>query len=377
MILVQAETFTDAKSRELKVAKARGSFHRDRFRFKAGDLARWPRSSEPEIHIFPAWGWVNAILSVDGIDLANRVCCVKNRNCSQELRPGNRYFVENVFEALDAPGEWFLDRGRGRLHYRPKAAGFSGKGVVAPALDRVVDIAGEEPGGKEGEIYQKREGIEAGKRKEPRFAEHIVVRGFTFRHTKYSLEMGSVYTPDDGCIWLRRARHCVIENCRFLGVGGYAVRMSALASDNHIIGNEIAEAGQAGYESAEQPKRNVVAGNHIHHCGRIWKHVAGVYVTTGGDNRIAHNTITDVPRYGVSLKSFKAGSASHGNVVEYNRILRTTLETNDTGAIETLGRDREDTGNVIRCNLILDVVGLKTTETGEMLTPFYTWGFSC
>lgn len=379
VVLVQAETFVDAKSKELKVAKGRGAHYKNKFRFAPGDIEAWPRSSEPEIHIFPAWGWVNAILSVDRIDPEERVCYVKNRNCSQELRPGNRYFVENVFEALDAPGEWFLDSAGGRLYYRPKDAGFTGEDVVAPALDRVIDISGDDPGGKEGEIYQKREGVEAGGKAGPRFAEHIVIRGFTFRHTKYSLEMGSVYTPDDGTIWLRRARHCVIEDCRFLGVGGYAVRMSMLASDNHIIGNTVAEAGQggvlmAGYEGATQPSRNVVAGNRIHHCGRIWKHVAGVYVTTGSGNRIAHNTITDMPRYGISLKSFRPGSASHRNTVEYNRILRTNLETNDTGAIETLGRDREDTGNVIGCNLILDVVGLKTSETGEMLTPYYTWG---
>jgi len=212
-----------------------------------------------------------------------------------------------------------------------------------------------------------------------RFAEHVVIRGFTFRHTDYSLEMASVYTPDDGVIHLRLARHCLIEGCRFLGVGGYAVRLSLHSSDNAILANEVAEGGQGGIllvgdRTESQPRNNLIAGNHIHHCGRIWKHVAGVYVTTGSGNRIAHNTITHVPRYGISLKTFGKGSASHRNLVEFNRILFSNLETNDTGAIETLGRDQEDTGNVIRGNLILDVVGLGTTERGELLTPYYTWG---
>src|SRR5262249_56337577 len=30
-----------------------------------------------------------------------------------------RYWVENVFEALDAPGQWYLDRPQGRLYYLP------------------------------------------------------------------------------------------------------------------------------------------------------------------------------------------------------------------------------------------------------------------
>jgi len=346
------------------VQKGQGRPAKDRFHFKKGDIGNWPRSPEPEIHIFPAWGWVNAILSVDRIDHEQRIVWVKNRNCSQELRPGNRYFVENVFEALDQPGEWFLDRREGRLYYWPREPDFEKRGVVAPVLDRLIEIAGER--------------TTVGGASPPRFAEHIVIRGFTFRHTTYSLEQPSVYTPSDAVIWLRRARACVVEGCKFLGVGGYAVRLSEKSSKNSVIGNEVGEAGQGGVllvgPGATQPTANLIAGNYIHHCGRIWKHVAGVYVTTGSGNRIAHNTITDVPRYGISLKSFGPGNGSHRNVVEFNKLLRTNLETNDTGAIETLGRDKADTGNVIRGNLILDVVGLKTTETGQMLTPHYTWG---
>ncbi|NQT51754.1 right-handed parallel beta-helix repeat-containing protein, partial [bacterium] len=360
--------------------KGRRGHSRTMFRFRPGDVRPWPKSPDPEIHIFPAWGWVNAILSVERIDAGAGVVHVTNRNCSQELRPGNRYFVENVFEALDAPGEWYLDRRLGRLHYRPKEADFAKRGAVAPRLDRIIDIAGRVPP-HETEVLKAGDKTRtvAAKPPAPQFAEHIVIRGFTFRHTTYSLEMGSPYTPDDGAVWLRRARRCVVEGCQFPGIGGYAVRLSMRARENHIIGNTVKEAGQGGvllvgYDTATQPRGNVIAGNHITHCGAIWKHVAGVYVTTGGGNRIAHNTITDVPRYGVSLKSFGAGRASHGNVIEFNRLVRTNLETNDTGAIETLGRDREDTGNIIRGNLILDAVGFKTTETGEMLTPFYTWG---
>ncbi len=351
-----------------KATKGHRGYALDCFCFRAGDIKRWPRSPEPEIHIFPAWGWVNAILSVGKIDFDAHVVHVKNRNCSQGLRPGNRYFVENVFEALDTPGEWYLDRADGKLHYWPVGNDFTGRTVVAPVLDHLIEIAGTAP-----------EENAANDKTASRYAQHIVIHGFTFRHTKYSLEVPSVYQPSDATVRLCRARHCLIEDCRFLGVGGYAVRLSTLACDNHVLGNTVIEAGQGGVlmdgtVTTSQPKRNVVAGNRIERCGKIWKHVAGVYVTTGSDNRIAHNTITDVPRYGISLKTYRPGYASHGNVIEYNRLVRTNLETNDTGAIETLGRDKEDSGNVISHNIMLDSVGFKTTESGEILTPYYTWG---
>lgn len=374
VILVQAETFESGNAKEFSISrKSRTKVAKDRFHFKPGDLGHWPQSPEPEIHIFPAWGWVNAVLSVDRIDFDKRIVYVKNRNCTQELRPGNRYFVENVFEALDEPGEWYLDRAEGRLYYWPRDDDFVQKTVIAPVLDRIVDIAGDIEQESDAESQTKP------KEKEHRFVEHITFRNLTFKHTKYSLEMDSVYTPDDGAIWMHQARHCAVENCKFLCLGGYAVRLSSLTNENRILENSVIEAGQGGVllvsnSTARQPHDNVIAGNRIERCGRIWKHVAGVYVTTGSGNLIAHNTITDMPRYGISLKSFSTGNASHNNVVEYNRLLRTNLETNDTGAIETLGRDREDSGNVIRYNFILDAVGLKTTELGEMLTPFYTWG---
>ncbi|NOY81792.1 MAG: hypothetical protein GXP31_12420, partial [Kiritimatiellaeota bacterium] len=364
-ITVQAEAFIEGKAKEYGVSQSPGSrskWHRDRFFFRTGDIRPWPRSPAPEIHIFPAWGWVNAILSVDHVDFSTNTVYVKGRNCTQDLRPGNRYYVENVFEALDSPGEWYLDQEKGRLYYRPRTPDFKGRrDAVAPALFSLIRIHGDDD-------------IAAAAR-----AGHIEFHGFTFRHTRYSLEMDSVYTPDDAAIQIENADHCRIEDCRFVGLGGYAVRLRGNSSHNRICANTIIDGGQGGVllegaESSVQPRSNEIAGNRIERCGRIWKHVAGVYVTTGSDNRIAHNTIREMPRYGISLKSFSGGRASHGNVVEYNRIERSNLETNDTGAIETLGRDRADSGNIIRFNLILDVVGLKTTETGEFLSPHYTWG---
>lgn len=375
VLVVQAEAYETAKAKESDVRTPRGKHHRDRFRFRPGDIRPWPRSPAPEIHIFPAWGWVNAILSIDRVDHDEHICYVTNRNCSQELRPGNRYFVEGVFEALDMPGEWFLDCKQGRVYYWPVDSSFVVKGVIAPALDRLIVLRGEDGNDKAAGENDRASSSD----RAPRHVEHVHIRGITFRHTTYSLEAPSVYSPEDAAIQMTRARHCTIEDCTFLGVGGYAIRMGNFADGNKILGNTILDAGQGGVtlkgdRNETQPTDNVIAGNRMHHLGAIWKHVAGVFVSTGSRNRIAHNTITDVPRYGASLKSYGPGGGSHENIIEYNRILRTNLETNDTGAIETLGRDRQDTGNVIRYNLILDSIGLKTSPTGEIMTPYYTWG---
>ena len=178
LLVVQAEAYEEAKAREFGVSH-KSAVHKDRFHFRAGDWQPWPRSPEPEVHIFPAWGWVNSILSVERVDFERLLVHVTNQNCTQELRLGNRYFVANVFEALDTPGEWYLDRKAGKIYYWPRRADFAEKGVFAPALDRLVDLRGDIDGEDETQVGST--GQNAGR--ERRFVEHVAFRGLTFKHT--------------------------------------------------------------------------------------------------------------------------------------------------------------------------------------------------
>ena len=52
-------------------------------------------------------------------------------------------FVENVFEELDAPGEWFLDRDKGVLYFMPPAGLDVTKAVFeAAGLKHLVEFRG-------------------------------------------------------------------------------------------------------------------------------------------------------------------------------------------------------------------------------------------
>ncbi len=53
------------------------------------------------------------------------------------------YWVENVFEALDTAGQWYLDRPQGRLYYLPKSGEDPASAeIIAPRLTQVVRITG-------------------------------------------------------------------------------------------------------------------------------------------------------------------------------------------------------------------------------------------
>ncbi len=358
VMVIQAEAWKNAQGREMTRDLSYPATP-DVLPFGEGDIPPDWDLTGADVMIFPAWGWVGGPIPVGGVDWAECQLTLTGQNAQQKIERGNRYYLRNVRQALDQPGEFYCDDRAGELSYIPKSPGFEAQGVVAPLLDRIIEVSGSA--------------------EDDSWPEHIHFRGLSFKDTTYSPGIKSLYQDPDAAIWIRHARNVVIEGCTFSQLGGNAVNFALNANGCKVLGCTMTEMGgggviMTGEKAADQPTNCVVAGCTMSFLGRIYKHVAGVYVTTGSGHRVAYNTITDVPRYAISFKSYNAESYSHDNVAEYNEMLRTNLETNDTGAIETLGRDRQPSGNIIRDNLILDVVGMKHLPEGGLISPFYTWG---
>jgi hypothetical protein len=356
LLVVQAQKYAEAKGREMRVSQGSGyAARKDILPFGKGDVPEWDLTGA-QVQLFPAWGWVGGKVQIGGVDREKGVLKLTGGNAQQEIRLGNRYYLENVREALDEPGEFFLDKQGGELLYRPHSRDFADREVVAPKLDRLVHFQGSDTA----------------------WPEHIRFENLEFRDAVYSLAVGSLYCPDDAAIWVDQARHIDVDSCTFTLLGGYAVKFINRSRDCTVTRCHMYDLGQGGViargDDVTEPENCVVAGCHMHDLGLIYQHVAGVYVTTGNSFRVSHCDIHDVPRYAISFKSYGPKGNSHGCIAEYNDIRRTNLETNDTGAIETLGRDRKPTGNIIRYNLILDTIGMKHTPDGKILSPYYTWG---
>ena len=356
LVVVQAEAYDKGLGKEGMFAAPVGATGNcKRFDYDPGSLRNWKDITGADVHVFPRYGWVSAVATVERIDTRRHKIVLAGKGCNQAIQLGNRYFIEGFREALDAPGEWCLDSRTGRLDHWPTDPTFARHHVVAPVHDRVIHLKGEfEP-----------TDTKAPGRKTRRYVRHVRLQGLTITDTTYSMRMASLYYPDDAAVWLDGAQHCVIRDCTFTHIGGWAARLNLDASDNRILNNTVAFAGQGGVylngRPEVHPTRNTIAGNHIHHCGLIYKHVAGVYLRTSNGNRIANNLIHHMPRYGISWKLHSAR-----NVVEYNHVHHVNLETHDTGGIESWVADP---GNVIRGNLIHDSIGLRTTSAGEILTP--------
>lgn len=124
------------------------------------------------------------------------------------------------------------------------------------------------------------------------------------------------------------------------------------STDNLIGGNDFLSLGSSGVEMAIGSHRNKIFANGFDGIGTIVKHSSAVSGYGISDNQIAQNDIQNSSRYGVSIKNWSDETANFNNVIEYNWIYNTCTETADGGAIEMLGRNKKNTGAIIRGNII-------------------------
>jgi len=329
LVVFQAEAFAASHGRQLSIGGTGGS--KTEFHYGPGEFkAAWAQAPDAELHIFQSGSCraFKEILAIKAVDEQTRTVTVTGPEAVADLHTGDRYFVENLFEELDAPGEWYLHRATGVLTFIPPDGFGDASEVVAPTVGRIIEVAG---------------------------ASHLRFAGLRLRN--------SDYTPEDGCggygmgnngtVYLGEAHHCVLEGCAVTHTGRYAVCISG-GGDHVVRRNDFAHSAQGGVLILSSAG-NEVLDNHIHDCGAIYKHVGGVVLQGKGtdDNRIAHNHIHRISRYGITLKS-----AGLRNIIEFNRVHETNLETYDTGGIEVTQHDRElRSGSAIRHNIVGDSVG--------------------
>lgn len=133
------------------------------------------------------------------------------------------YRLHNVFEALDSPGEFYLDRTSGKLHYVPRRGEDPFTAVVtAPYLHQILVVRGR-PGHPVG---------------------NLVFDGITFSHSKLlpGEHWGTGNSPSsspDGTIHLTHARDITFRNCAFHQLGEYALSLAHGSQDINVIGNSF------------------------------------------------------------------------------------------------------------------------------------------
>jgi parallel beta-helix repeat protein len=331
------------------------NYHTDcqSFEFAPGDIRPdWHNLEDVEVIVYHFW--TDSHLPIQAIDTAKNVVTFKHKAgkvfTDDFTEAGARYIVENVYEALDAPGEWYLDRKTGVLSYLPlPGEDLASAQVIAPAAPALMVFKGD-PVQRE-------------------FVEHLQFRGISFEYANFQLPpgnsndaQGSASVP--AAIQATGLRNCAFERCAFRNLGTWAIDLKDGCRNNRFTANELSNLAAGGIRingGTEQnhPLRasggNLIADNRLHHWGEVYPSAVGVLLMNTGGNTVEHNDIHHGWYTGISI-GWKWGylrSVSRDNRIEYNHIHDIGQGLlSDMGGIYTLG---VSPGTVIRYNHIHDV----------------------
>ncbi len=316
--------------------------------------ARWADPRGGFIHAMHRHMWGDYHYIITGKNSDGAVTYEGGWQNNRQMGMHGKYrFVENIFEELDAPGEWFLDEKTDTLYfYPPTGVKMNEATVEAVRLRHLIELRGDE-------------------KRPVRF---VTFRDLTFRHVartfmdnKEPMVRSDWTTYRGGAIFFNGAEDCTLEDCFLDQVGGNAVFVNnynrrlvvrgchiaragangvAFVGDPNAARNPLFEYGQRqayadidkhpGPKAQNFPAQCRVEDCLIHLSGRVEKQTAPVQIELAQDITVRHCSIYDVPRAGINIGDGCWG----GHLIEFCDVFDTVKETGDHGSFNSWGRDR-------------------------------------
>ncbi|MEA4948453.1 MAG: right-handed parallel beta-helix repeat-containing protein, partial [Petrimonas sp.] len=302
---------------------------------KDTDKRFWANPEDGEVDIFPRFNFHNWVIPISSVNWAQHTITLQD-DAFKGIRPQDRYYVRNLLEELDSPGEWYLDRKTWTLYFWPPGT-LKNSTVYAPMIENLIWIG--------------------------RNAKWISILGF------------SLQCSEGNGVLLDNAENCLVAGNTIKNIGGRIGYTAGVTVNNgkqcSVIGNDIYDVNNYGIQlvggnvNTLEPANHNAENNYIHHVGELNGHGCGI-VLNGVGHHVSHNLIHDTARCGI----FGGGNDS---VVEYNHIRHVGLMTEDTAGYYVNG-NWQTRGLFVRYNYIHDVLGFGRNKSGQWVSPYFAWG---
>ena len=281
-------------------------------------VRRWAKSRDVWLHGYWCFDWSESVIPVETIDAEHGVFTLKYPHC-YGVRKGNpnarRWRAVNLYEELDVPGEFYVDREKQLLYLCPPA-GFNPGSRVA-----FLDCRGRDLVRCEG------------------------VSNLVFRNIRFEEGYGS------GAV-LRDCERVAFDRCAFRNLRQRAVTMEGCR--NCVVrGASVHQTGAGGIVLGGGNRRTLEPGrNRAEDCVirdfSVQRLVYAPAIALNGVGNVARNNeISSAPHMAV-------GIYGNDHVFELNVVSNVCTSSDDAGGLYK-GRNPSCRGNVIRWNYWRDV----------------------
>ena len=284
------------------------------FACKAERLARWAGASDLMASGYWVHLWAGCTVPVAKLDPVAGTVTLRELP-GFGIAKDRPFYVLNLLEEIDKPGEWYLDRASAKLYVWPvKHPWFSE--FVLSRLDRPF--------------------VQATK------VQEVVFQGLTF---EYGQQQGLVL---EGCV------NSTVAGCVIRRLGGTA--LTVLQGANvALYGNVLHTLGHAGMHVSGGNRKNLTSGqivienNDVGDFGRCSRTYNPALLLEGCGTRVAHNHFHHAPSSAMRLEG-------NDHLIEFNQVDHVVQESDDQGAIDIWGNPSYR-GVVIRYNRWQDIGG--------------------
>lgn len=244
---------------------------------------------------------------------------------------GGQWYLDNIFEGLDSPNEYYYDPTSELLYYFYNGTGAPNDiQLFASNLKVLIDVSGTQS--------------------EP--VRDLTIQGINFVNTGYTyLDPHGVPSGGDwamqrtGAIQFEGTEFLLVENCLFQRLDGNALLLSGYNRNATLTNNEFAWIGDSamvswGYTEGidgtpgNQPRFTTVSGNIVREMGIYEKQASAWFQALSCQNLIEGNIFFNGPR---ALINFNDGFGG-ANQISNNLLFNANRETSDQGPFNSWDR---------------------------------------
>ena len=292
----------------------------------------WEDPTTGVVHAYHGKHWGNWQFKIDDRNYVDRTISWSYGGF-QEARgysSGSEWFIDNIFEELDAPGEWFYNEKEQKLYFYPNSTDSLPSIGYGTALQRLLNIRGT----LRNPVYD------------------ITVANVTFTQTeptfleRYEAPSGGDWSIHrGGTVFVEGVDGFTLQQCLFDSPGGNGLFLSNYVRNAIIERNEFRYPGDSAIASlgstelidgtsGNQPRGTKIINNLMHENGIYGKQSGAYFQSLTAQVEFDGNILFNGPRDGVNFNDNFGG----GHVLKNNLGFNMVRETADCGPFNFFNR---------------------------------------